>query len=505
MLILDEAQNLKGLGLDGYIKRRIDHRKSISKINEPAGTLILAGSHLQIMHKMTGFDQPLAQRLGKMHLKPFGPQELLIMGADQGWLDRPRRFHTMYSALGGVPNLWVEFHADCKRKKFIDPVLTGDDYKDDLNWQKSFIQWRIAHLREKPETRFLNPRYVNLPKYGEEILQELVDTYPGISFENLRNKLVNNEIKSAEVVAEKDKLKQSYIDQGVYKWHQDADKFANRDIEISLHNRMNESLSELLYTLIDELRIVYEYYPQGVKELPKKYGVQLYNDIVVFQIIEPNVVFEKLTQEFWKGARVNRTRLDKSGQCAKILNEQLNIREVRALEKFVVDWYLEDQIENYQVLPEIRKNDFSTDADAESESKSSPNEYELDLVLIKETSDEQADEMRIFECKRSINVNSILDEVEILRNKAKEFMNSMLEQGEGPYNLKLAFFVPHGDNFELINDKIKELDTNKSDWVPVALYDLNHFAELMKLSISSFPDCTEEELKNESDDPSPSP
>ena len=104
VFIIDEAQNADDIGLIYPLKRTIDTRRLAT--GEKAGTLVLAGSHQQKMHKMMAADRPLGYRCQHLHLPPFNSQDLLRIGAEHGWLDRPRRFLTMYAALGGVLRLW---------------------------------------------------------------------------------------------------------------------------------------------------------------------------------------------------------------------------------------------------------------------------------------------------------------------------------------------------------------------------------------------------------------
>ena len=508
VFIIDEAQNADDIGLIYPLKQTIDTLQRAS--GQKAGTLVLAGSHQQKMHKMMAADRPLGYRCQHLHLPPFNSQDLLRIGAEHGWLDRPRRFLTMYSALGGVPRLWEDFHEECSSGKFKDPILTDNDYTNDEKWQESFMQWRIDQLRQKPETQYLNPQNVDLPKYGEEILDELVNTFPSISFGNLRKKLVDKQIKSDEILDKIDQMKISYFDQGIYNNYKAAKEAAKKTVEISLHKEMNKPLTDMIYTLNKKLRIISIYNQPGVKDLPRRYGYQKYNDAKFIYISQPNVVFENVTKELWdidesfdSGQKSKFVGSDKLDLTKKQIFQDVGDREGQALEKLVTDWFRTSTGIKYDVISGIRGFDHGID-DVKLTSKSQQSGPEIDLVIIWEPPNEVPGEIRVCECKRSINENSIEDLVNKIRKYAIMFEETYINQDEGPYNLKVALITPHGDNFELIKNQIKQMDADNPNQLDVEFWDLKDLADLMKISISPFPESTGKELENKNEGPNPS-
>ena len=511
VLIIDEAQNLNDIGLVYSIKRAIDTRRLAT--GEKAGTLVLAGSHQQKMHKMMAADRPLGYRCQHLHLPPFNSQDLLRIGAEHGWLDRPRRFLTMYAALGGVPRLWEDFHRDCSSGKFKDPKLTGDDYTDDVKWQESFMQWRIDQLRQKPETQYLSPKYVDMPKYGEEIIGELVNTFPGISFGQLRKKLVDNGIKSTEIMKKINQMTTSYFNQGIYKNHQAAKESAKEDVEISLHKEMNKQLSKLLYTLTAELRIISTHDRPEVKDVPNRYGYQEYNDVEFFFISQPNVAFENVTKILWVKKSTKASNPEEStifgrkpsDPVRKKIFNQLSDLEGRALENLVTDCFLESTAIKYEVISEIRGFDHDLDEDGMTTSKSPQSGPEIDLAIAWFPSEDSPAEVRVIECKRSFSKDSIDDTLIKLKDKPEKFVQNYITDYKGPYNLKAVLMTSDKDNFDQIRDKIKQIDADSSSETPIVCSDLKELAKLMKITIAPFPESPGKEAKSNIESPNSSP
>ena len=518
VFIIDEAQNADDIGLIYPLKQTIDTLQRAS--GQKAGTLVLAGSHQQKMHKMMAADRPLGYRCQHLHLPPFNSQDLLRIGAEHGWLDRPRRFLTMYAALGGVPRLWEDFHRDCSSGTFKDPKLTGNDYADDEKWQESFMQWRIDQLRQKPETQYLNPQYVDLPKHGEEILGELSNTHPGTKFRKLRNILVTKRLNDDDVKEEIKKVKKSLIEDGEYeadpKGYEDAEKAATDKITRSLHAEMNKSLGDLLYTLYKELRIVSIYDQPGVENEPEMYGEQRYNDVERFYISQPNVVFESVTKEMWEKDEPHNKptssdledsilfKKDTPSQIGKENLRQINIREGRAFEKLVMDWFRTSTGIGYRIDFGIRGFDLIKAADGKSTSKSLEDRAEIDLVVAWRAPDDIV-KIRVFECKRSIGRDEVVGYADKIKDYAEKYEDRYINKGTVPYDLKAALITPDGDNFELLKDEIKQVNATNSHPIDVELWDLNDLAELMKLNISPFPESAGKESENKHEGPNPPP
>ena len=147
VICLDEFHNLdvKGSQLIYYIKRIIDVNQSSCHNPQPnGGGIIAAGSHQQNMIRLLKDPrEPLYGRfLAEQHLTQLKAPSLLEMAAGQGWLRNPGQFLTLYSAYGGVPGLWQQFHAAC----LLDTALQYNPTTDSLEqWQARF--WHYESLR----------------------------------------------------------------------------------------------------------------------------------------------------------------------------------------------------------------------------------------------------------------------------------------------------------------------------------------------------------------------
>lgn len=506
VLILDEAQNIDGTGLVPYLKMAIDERKLAT--NMKAASLIMAGSDQQLMHEILGETSPLAQRVRKFTLAPLSSRDLMKMGADQGWLERPRRFHAMYSALGGVPRLWEDFHSACRSEEFQDPELTHDAYQDDLNWQIAFIKWRINHLKESPETIYLNPKYVKLPQGGEAILDELVGTYPGISFGEIRNNLVKKEMGKKNTKKRINTVKQSLVDVGTYDNLEQADFPAIEEVFISLHEEINIQLSEVFHTLTQEMRIAAIYsQPQGYESVVL-YDNQTYNDNTKFYITEPNVVFEITTKHLWQNKNHNSLNQIESEKDAividQITDDQMKISEDMALESFVTSWFEFPGNNKYSVGTGIRLYNSSV-AGRRSKAKAYARKLEIDLMIKWRRPNEEILEYRVVECNRSFSIDSISDATKNLKRKVSMVRKNWLKQLKKEYNLKGVLFVPHWDDFESIRKEIEAINAKNSKVHKVGLCDHFQLAKSLNLTISPFPVVNAVELNDENYDQSPEP
>ena len=175
VICLDEFHNLdvEESQLIYYIKRIIDVNQSSCHNPQPnGGGIIAAGSHQQNMIRLLKDPrEPLYGRfLAEQHLTQLKTPSLLEMAAEQGWLRNPGQFLTLYSAYGGVPGLWQQYHAACLLDTTLqyDPATDGESLEQ---WQERF--WHYESLRPLRNVRdsYDYKGMIELAPTAERILQ----------------------------------------------------------------------------------------------------------------------------------------------------------------------------------------------------------------------------------------------------------------------------------------------------------------------------------------------
>ena len=171
VVALDEFHHAKGLGMEGDIKRMIDRFKSIYE-PKPPGELILMGSHQQQMLSMFRCNQPLHGRAwDTVRLRQWGVRTALEMAAEHGFLAFPRRFLTLWTAYGGMPNHWERF-ASSQRERWRQ-LRDFDAWSDEAAWRAAFVKAEREHLDDEPADRYDNRSYVELAEPHREVLMHL--------------------------------------------------------------------------------------------------------------------------------------------------------------------------------------------------------------------------------------------------------------------------------------------------------------------------------------------
>ncbi len=180
---LDEFQNIQDLSLEWKMKSLIDRLGGLGpKHSEDGGVLIIAGSNQQRMVEMLyRQDQPLYDRPDTtIRLRPMRTSELLEMAAQQGWLDRPYRFLTAYTVLGGMPGRWERF-----AKELNDGTLPEPADGTDEAWSRMFMEHEFQRILDQPEESFFNTAYVNLADETYRLARELTRNPRGVRWNQL--------------------------------------------------------------------------------------------------------------------------------------------------------------------------------------------------------------------------------------------------------------------------------------------------------------------------------
>jgi len=144
---LDEFHHADRIaGFLGDIKQVIDEFQGVNG-TRATGKLLLTGSHQQRMAHMLSETAPLFGRVEPaLVLKQWPVSETLEMAAEQGFLARPARFLSLWTAYGGVPRHWQEFAGN--RKGQMDRFLGT---KGDREWRAGFIEDERLRLRVQEE------------------------------------------------------------------------------------------------------------------------------------------------------------------------------------------------------------------------------------------------------------------------------------------------------------------------------------------------------------------
>ena len=138
IVVLDEAQFLMSHDLEGVtwkIKTLAeDLRRDFRRGASGQGTLVLMGSAQQQMEAMFAGDRSALSTALRttMVLEPWPASTLLAVADRHGWLDRPGRLVTLWTAFGGVPRYWEQFAHT--------PAADFERWDDDDDWRRAFVR-----------------------------------------------------------------------------------------------------------------------------------------------------------------------------------------------------------------------------------------------------------------------------------------------------------------------------------------------------------------------------
>ena len=185
IVVLDEFHHARPLGLVSDVKLVIDGFTSVAA-PKVAGKLVMMGSHQQQLLRMFHSDQPLYGRAtSTVRLPPWQAGTVLEMASEQGFLQHPARFLTLWSAFGGVPKHWRRFTEDDRATNLSNFLL----WPDDSAWRKAFID-NECELLVDPEERFDSSSFVELAPQPREVLLWLANNRPrGATTQELQDKL----------------------------------------------------------------------------------------------------------------------------------------------------------------------------------------------------------------------------------------------------------------------------------------------------------------------------
>ena len=174
VVVLDEFQNAELLYLVDDVKLTIDMIR-IDRDPQTTGKIVFAGSHQQkILGMFHDRGAPLYQRVDlPMRLHPLPAPSVLEMAADQGWLSRPHRLLTAYTAFGGSPQRWRQLAQMQERGTLPEPADGSD-----LSWRRDFVSHQLQSLLQDQSESIINTSYATLSK-DARIIAELLGRHPG--------------------------------------------------------------------------------------------------------------------------------------------------------------------------------------------------------------------------------------------------------------------------------------------------------------------------------------
>ena len=427
-LILDEAQNLRHMLFLDPIRNTIDDFH-----HSAGGTIVVAGSHQQQMHDILGPKGELFQRFyNVIHLNPLSPVELFEMGAKQGWLDRPCRFHTMYSVLGGIPRNWERFHQQQLSGEFIDPVGASWSNKGDIEWCNAFILHRLNDLRLNPDSSFLNPEFFDLREEAKMVFDSLSGKYSGKKEQSIIND-IQREIKKEE---ERKGAKQEIITELKKKDYlaelekSEFDSFVQRRFDFDTEKIAKKYFEIGKFTLASLLRIAeYSYRPSDNKDF------KLY-------ISEPSLAFEKSTFDLW------------NDESAPITETELKTILAAVDEGFTFELFMKQYVRTYS---DLRRVSHSVMVPQMGDQPAT----EIDLV-VEAAPPKQGTKpvLYLLECKCSLVPSKVPD----VWKSMQSYMNHRMKNNRediGKYEQRFRLVVPdtYGETIE--HDQLQLIDLKK--------------------------------------------
>ncbi len=187
IVCLDEFHNAERTGIVSSIKQLIDHialgyirQPSVPK---PPGKLILMGSHQQRIKAMFTQQRALYGRIDTaVKVRPWRLSSIFMMAEEQGLLQQPERFLTLWTAYGGMPHCWERFIIHARHAALRDGLTRSSsdqaDRDQDRNWLQAFLQMEHDILLDSElDERFDNQAYIELKPYLRTILLHMA-RYP---------------------------------------------------------------------------------------------------------------------------------------------------------------------------------------------------------------------------------------------------------------------------------------------------------------------------------------
>ncbi len=168
VVTIDEFHRAPALRISSVLRRAVDRFKKNPGM--ACGTLVLTGSHEQMMKEMFGRSREWYGRSnGNLDLKPWNVRTVLGMAAERGLLERPDRFLTLWTAYGGVPGLWQRFLVEDRTGR----LERYFSLPDAGAWRRDFIAGEATILSDNSDERFDAAAYVQFEKWGREAMLAL--------------------------------------------------------------------------------------------------------------------------------------------------------------------------------------------------------------------------------------------------------------------------------------------------------------------------------------------
>ncbi len=182
IVCLDEFHNVRETNLPSALKTMIDRLDSWDGRNlrrngepVPTGKLVCMGSHQQHFYRMVQSDQPLHGRIPvQTLLHPWRVPTLMAMAEEHGWMTRPGRFLTLWTAFGGMPRLWHRFVQDKdKTNLHVFPARAAETENEqkveDRAWRQEFINAERTLLMNNRADWWDAKAFIELPELMRNI------------------------------------------------------------------------------------------------------------------------------------------------------------------------------------------------------------------------------------------------------------------------------------------------------------------------------------------------
>lgn len=196
VVVLDEFQNAASLSLISAVRDAVEQFRHGTAVK---GTLIVAGSHQQEMIRL--LNDPRAALYGRptacVRLRPLTAPELLEMAADQGWLDRPRRFLAAYAVFGGVPLHWSRLR-DAQLEGDLPEPAGGDE-----TWREMFLAHEVKRLRDHERERFGYRALVTLSEGARQAARMAAEHPRGLRWSAVVDKFIELDAAKGRETASK--------------------------------------------------------------------------------------------------------------------------------------------------------------------------------------------------------------------------------------------------------------------------------------------------------------
>jgi len=168
VIALDEFHRSINSGTQVAVKKAIDRWQE--PLAEPSSArLVLMGSHQQKVREMARPDGTLHGRVERVfQLDEWSLGTVLEMAGEQGLLERPGRFLTLWTAFGGMPRQWKSFLVERQRGCAND----FDAFANEDEWRLQFLKEQHERLKESSE-RFDDRAWIELKPEWRDVLLEL--------------------------------------------------------------------------------------------------------------------------------------------------------------------------------------------------------------------------------------------------------------------------------------------------------------------------------------------